>query len=167
LKIHVVGGGLDVALGPRAHHEVVVVADGLHEARQQPEVIGQVAVAHDHDLAPDVRDRVDVGAAQAAQRHGQHARAVRPGDLRRAVGGRVHDDDLAGHAGLGQPLEAPVDERADGQLLVQARDDDRDLDRLLGGGVDRGGEDDLAHGVARGARASTSSWVPERKRSLT
>src|SRR5262249_33532034 len=55
------------------------------------------------------------------------------GDLGGAVGRGVDDQDLAAHARLRESLLAPVDELADRDLLVEARHDDRDERRLVGG----------------------------------
>ena len=74
---------LDVAAEPRAHDELGAGAELLHERRQLAEVVGAVAVAHQDVLAADVRQRVDVGAPEAALRRAQHARAARQRQLGR------------------------------------------------------------------------------------
>ena len=119
--------GLDVAAEARAHDELVAVAELLDERRELAEVVRAVAVAHDDVLAADVRERVDVRPTEAALRR-RSTRAPRgERDLGRAIRRAVDDQDLADHAGLREALLAPVDEVADRELLVERRDDDRDL----------------------------------------
>ena len=75
-----------------------------------------------------------VGAAVAGPLLADDDRAVLGGDLRRAVGrGVVDDDHLARAPRAADPLPCLVDDGADRVLLVQARDHDRDLGRLHGG----------------------------------
>ena len=122
--------GLDVAAEPRAHHELEPRAELLDECDQLAEVVRAVRVAHEHVLAADVRQGIDVGAAQAALGRLEHARAARQRDLPGPVVAAVDDQHLTCDSGLGEARLAPVDEIPDRQLLVQGRDDDRNLRTL-------------------------------------
>jgi hypothetical protein len=79
-----------------------------------------------------MRDRVDIRTAETALGDDERCRTVLLGDLRRAIGGGVHDDDLAADAGFFKALVTPVDELTDREFLVEAGDDDRYERILLG-----------------------------------
>ena len=118
---------LDVAAEARPHDELGAAAELLHEGRDVAKVVRAVAVAHEHVLAADERQRVEIGAAESALRRPEHARAARERELRRAVGAAVDDEDLADDAGLREALVAPGEEVADRELFVESRNDDRQL----------------------------------------
>jgi hypothetical protein len=119
---------VDAAVEPRAEDEVAAVLERVHELPELAQWIRAVGVSHHHVLTAGVRKPREVGAPVAALGLPDHDRSVRGGDLRRAVGRAVVDDDhLAGPAARLDALPGLVDDRADGALLVQARDDDRDL----------------------------------------
>ena len=143
------GAGRDRALEARAHDELGAGAERLDERPDLAEIVGAVGVAHDDEAAADERDRVDVGAAEAAPRHLEHAGAARLGDLGGAVGRAVDDQDLDPRAARRDALPAPVDEAADGDLLVERRDQDGDLG--IGHVVRRGEEADVVGAVGHGA----------------
>ena len=117
----------DVALEPRAHDVLVAGPELLDERRELPEVVRAVGVSHHHIVATNEREGVDVGAPEPALGRAQHPRPARQGALRRFVRAAVDDQDLAAHAGVGQALLAPPHELIDRDLLVERRDDDRQL----------------------------------------
>ena len=139
LRIHVVDRGSEVLVQPRhragldralptgSHDVLVALLELLHERVEQPEVIRAVGVAHQHPASPDVGDRIHVGPSQAPLGDTQDARPGRPGELRRPVGGGIDDQDLALHSRVPEALPAPRDEIRDRELLVERRDDDREI----------------------------------------
>jgi hypothetical protein len=78
--------GLHVGVQPGSLHEVEARVDRLHKRLDVAEVVGEIAVTHDHDLAPDVRDRGDICRADTEPRDVDDASAVGLGDRRRIVG---------------------------------------------------------------------------------
>ena len=138
---------LDV-VHPVAHHELGAVAQLLDEVRDLVERIRHVGVEHHDVLAARRREAGEVGRAVAAPRLVHDAGAGGRRELGAAVVRVVvGDDDLAADAGLGERVERAAHALLDVLGLVQARDDDRDLDRPgVGGGpvepcscaVDRG-----------------------------
>ena len=119
---------VDRPLEARADDEVVSLLELVDERRELLQRVGLVGVAHDDVLAARFCEAREVGAPVAAPRLGDDARAVRGGDLRRAVGRAVVDDDhLTGSSRASDPFERLVDDPPDGLLLVQAGDDDGDL----------------------------------------
>ena len=118
---------LDRAAPARSHHVLVALAELLHERRELAEVVRAVCVAHE-DVAPaHVRESVEVRASETSPRRLQHARAVRQRDLRGSVVRAVHDEHLTHDACGFEALATPVDELADGDLLVEGGNDDREL----------------------------------------
>ena len=100
----------------------------LDERRELAEVVRAVRVAH-QDVAPaDVREGVDVRAPEPAPRRLQHARAVLRARSRRSRRVELSTIRISpATPAVCQALLAPVDELADGELLVERRDDDREL----------------------------------------
>src|SRR5439155_9337690 len=118
------GGGVEAA----AEHEIgATVDDGRDERRDLLEVVGEVGVGHDHDVAPR---RVEPRAQRpsvAAPPLGDDTRARLLGHVGRAVGGPVvDDDDLSRDACAAHRVERFLDAEADGVGLVEARQHDRD-----------------------------------------
>jgi len=125
--------GLDV-VHPVAHHELGAVAQRLDEARDVLERVRHVGVEHHDVLAAGGAEAREVGRAVAAARLVHDARAGGRGELGAAVVGVVvGDDDLAGHARLGKRRERLAHAGLDVLGLVEAGDDDGDLDRGCGG----------------------------------
>ena len=136
---------------PVAHDELGALVEVLDEARDLVEVVREVGVAHHDVAAAGGGEAGQVGAAVAAARLVDDARAGGGRELRAAVLGRVvGDDDLAGDAVLGQHGQGGGDAALDVGLFVEARDHDRD-DELLRRRRRRGGR-------AREVRAEVCSW---------
>src|SRR5262249_40019533 len=89
------------------------------------EIVGEVAVTHDDVLAANRGQRVDIRATKATSRDPQDASAVLLCDLGRAIGGAIDDQYFAAHTGGRQSFAAPVHALAHAQLLIEARDDNR------------------------------------------
>ena len=119
---------------PRPEHHVCALVDLGHERLELAEVVGAVGVADDDDSAARGRESGEIGAAVPALRLVDDSRALFLGDVDRSVGGSVvGDDHLAGKAELLDPLPSGPNGSADSLLLVQARDDDGDLNGVRGG----------------------------------
>ena len=124
--------GLDV-VHPVAHDELRAVAQLLDEVRDLVERIRHVGVEHHDVLAARRGEAREVGRAVAAPRLVHDARPGGDRELGAAVVGVVvGDDDLADDVRLRHRRERAGDALLDVLGLVEAGDDDRDLD-------DRGG----------------------------
>ena len=112
-------------------------SSSLDEARDLVEVVREVGVAHDDVVAAGGGEAGEVGAAVAAARLVDDARAGRGGELGAAVlGGVVGDDDLAGDPLARAARRGPAPTTAlDVLLLVEAGDHhgQRQLLRRMGG----------------------------------
>jgi hypothetical protein len=136
--------GLD-AVHPIAHDELSAVVELVDEARDVVEVVRQIGVDHDHVVAARSAEAGEVGAAVAAPRLEDDARAGGAGELAASVLRAVVDDDhFAGDPVLFEHRVGKVDAQLDVLRLVQARDHDRDTD--------------LAFGVASGGRCSKNFY---------
>ncbi len=118
---------------PVAHHEVVARSQPVDERFDRLEVVRGIRVAHDHEPSARRRDAAEEGRAVSLLRHRNDPRAQALGDLDRAVRAAVvGHDDLALDR---EPLEGRpggLDARAQRAGLVQAGEDDRELDRGRG-----------------------------------
>jgi hypothetical protein len=120
---------VNAAVEPRAHDQVVPGVERLDESRQLVQRVGLVRVPHDDVAAARLRQPSEVRAPVPAARLGHDGGAVRGRYLGRAVGRAVVDDDhLTGTARGLDALPCLVDHCADRALLVEARNDDGDLD---------------------------------------
>ena len=125
---------VDRPLEPRAHDEVVAVGEAVDERGEVLDRIRLVGIAHHDVVALRDGEPREVGAAVAGALLADDRRAVLGGDLRRAVGrGVVDDDHLAVRPERRIPSQRLVDDRAHRLLLVQAGDDDGDLGRCSSG----------------------------------
>src|SRR5262249_12699161 len=118
------GSGLDVPAKARAHDEFRTGPKSLDERGKLPKIVRTVAISHQHVLSADERERVLIGATEAALRSSEHARPSAQGKLSGLVLAAVDDEDLAANPRLGEALVAPRYELLDGELLVQRGDDD-------------------------------------------
>jgi len=89
------------------------------------EVVGAIRVPHQNITSTDVGDRIDIGAAKTTLRSFEDARAVRDRDLGGAVVRAVDNQDFRLDSDGGDPLLAPVNKAADGDLFVERGNDDR------------------------------------------
>src|SRR5262249_32823960 len=83
--------GFDVAAEARAHDELDATAKFSDEWFQLTKIVRAVAVAHEHVLATDEGEAVDVRSSQAPLRSRQDAGPLRKRDFRRLVGRAVDD----------------------------------------------------------------------------
>ena len=77
--------GLDLAEEPRTHDQIVALTHLLDEPRALLEVVREVGVAHDHDLASGGLEAGHQGAAVSALGHRDDACSTAFRDLLRAV----------------------------------------------------------------------------------
>ena len=131
--------GLDPALEPVPHDEVVPFTELRDERHQVGEVVRVVRVAHDDVLAAGGEGGVVEGRPVPADGHVHDPRPAPPGDLLRPVGRAVvADHDLAADPVLGEKPLGLADARLQRPGLVQTRHHDGQLDP---------GRDRRGHGV--------------------
>ncbi len=123
--------GLDAPGKARSQNELRAAPELFQKRPDLSKIVGEIGVAHQHVLAPDEGDCVQVGPAQTPPRSLQHARAGGQGLHGCGIGRAVDNQDLAPHTGVLQPFVAPGDKLGDGLLFIERGDDDRDL-RLRG-----------------------------------
>jgi len=122
--------GLDAPGKPVADDEVVAVAEAVDKGLDRGEVVAVVGVAHDHEAPARGVDAADQRAPVSLSRDVDNAHAELACDGLRAVGAPVvGDDDLRRQAVLLDRLSRLADARGKRLDLVEARHDDRDLDR--------------------------------------
>src|SRR4030095_1223285 len=105
----------------RRHEVDLLLEEHVEEQRDRVGRIGPVTVHGHDDVAAGVLEARAIGAAVALAGLVDDATSERPGDLRRAIGGRVVD-----HQDLVDDRGHLLDGGADALLLVVARDDDGD-----------------------------------------
>ena len=133
------GTGLDPALEPVAHHQVVAGTHGLDEGAEVVERVAVVGIGHQDVSTARGLDASADGGAVAAHRHVDHARPGRAGEVLRPVGAAVvGEDHLARHAQLAHRGERLAHAHLDGLGLVEARQHHRQLELAAGVAGGRG-----------------------------
>ncbi len=137
------------ALEAIAHHQVVSLAQLLHEGVEFAEVVTVVAVAHDDIGAAGGADARHQGAAIALCRHVDHRGAMLPGDRPRAIGAAVvGNDDFAVDAAAREIVARLLDAARQRLRLVEAGHQDGQFARCRHHGAPAGNN---LHITSRGA----------------
>ena len=115
---------------PAALDQIEALPQPGDEPGRLAEVVARIGVGHDHEPAAGRGDPSEQRAAVAARGHRHDARPAILGDLARGVDAAVvGHDDLSGDPGGGERALRLFDAGSQGFGLVEARDDDRQLER--------------------------------------
>src|SRR5712691_87419 len=115
---------LDVTTKTRSHHVFLAAAETLYKRLEFTEVVRAICVAHQHVLAANERNCINVRSAQPSLRSPEYTRSLRQRNFRGCITGAVDNQDLTTYVAPPKTLQTPIDELRDGEFFVEGRNYD-------------------------------------------